>query len=108
MMSEHDIARLNADGSLPHCADWWVMIPMRAKWKAVGSIAPVLLLLFTRFSGQGAAQTVELPRIGQWLPSPSFGSAYAVAMSSNYAYVVGAGLHLLNISNPAKPVVVGA
>ena len=46
--------------------------------------------------------------IGQW-PGLPRGSALSVALSGNYAYVAdsGAGLQVIDVSNPANPVRVG-
>lgn len=54
------------------------------------------------------AQAVEVTHVGHWPVWPK-ASANAVALSGRYAYVADgeAGLHVIDVANPAEPVRVG-
>ena len=64
-------------------------------------------LFFNGLQSKCAGQTVEFNRIGQ-CPGYARGQVYALSVSGNYAYVAnavyGAGLQIVNISNPAAPI----
>ena len=65
--------------------------------------APLFIALFSILvPGRLVAVDLELIRVGGYDTS---GSALGVALSGNYAYVAdgGAGLQVIDVSNPANP-----
>ena len=64
------------------------------------------VLLSIGLQSKCAGQTLELDRVSQW-PGYARGQVYSLSISGNYAYVAnavyGAGLQIVNISNPAAP-----
>src|SRR2546426_721801 len=84
---------------------------MKAKSNNVAKVLSLLVLVFIAFRGEGAPQSVEPTRVGQWSRSPpDFGSAYAVAVSGHYAYVApwDTGLQVIDVSDPATPMPVAS
>jgi len=74
-------------------------------FSVVGCVAAMLL------PGPELAHAAQITRVGQWVP-PFCGSLYGMAVSARYAYAPayvpsGPYLQVIDLNNPAVPVVVG-